>query len=53
MRTTMILLTAALALLLGGCELIGGVFKAGMWVGVLGVVAVIVIIGFIISRFRK
>jgi hypothetical protein len=53
MRTTNVLLAAALVLLLGGCDLIGGIFKAGMWVGVLGVVAVVVIIGLIMSRFRK
>jgi hypothetical protein len=53
MRTINIVLATAFALLLGGCELIGGVFKAGMWVGVLAVVAIVVVIGYIASRFRK
>ncbi len=53
MRTANVLLAAALALLLGGCELIGDVFKAGLWVGVFIVVAVIVFVGYIISRFRR
>lgn len=32
------------------CELIGGIFKAGVWAGVLMVAAVIGIIIFIISK---
>ena len=35
-----------------GCAAIAGIFKAGMWVGVLAVVAVIAIIVFIASKFR-
>ena len=53
MRLFNILAVALAALSLAGCEAIGGIFKAGMWVGVLAVVAVIVLIGFVISRFRK
>ena len=53
MRTTNLLLVAALTVLLGGCDLIGGVFKAGMWVGVIGIVAVIAVIGYVVSRFRR
>ena len=33
-----------------GCEAIGGIFKAGVWSGVILVVVVIAIIIFIISR---
>jgi hypothetical protein len=53
MRLINILAVVLAALSLAGCEVIGDIFKAGMWVGVLGVVAVIVLIGFVISRFRK
>jgi hypothetical protein len=53
MRLVNILAVLIAALSLAGCEAIGGIFKAGMWVGVLGVVAVVVLIGFVISRFRK
>jgi hypothetical protein len=35
---------------LNGCELIGDIFKAGVWVGVIGVVVVIGIIVWIISK---
>jgi len=44
------------AMLLGcltSCELAGDIFEAGMWVGVIIVVAVIALIIWIISRFRK
>lgn len=35
---------------LTSCEVIGGIFKAGMWVGVLGVVLVVGLIFYIFSR---
>ena len=54
MRLTLnILLASVFALLLSGCELIGDVFKVGMWVGIIAVVAVLVLIGFVISKFRR
>ena len=35
---------------LAGCELVGGIFKAGMWVGVIAVVLVIAIVGAIATK---
>lgn len=35
------------------CELIGDIFQAGMGVGIFLVLAVIVLVVWIISRFRK
>lgn len=32
------------------CEVIGGIFKAGVWTGIFVVVAIIVLVIFIISR---
>jgi hypothetical protein len=43
---------AFLALLLSGCEAIGTIFEAGVWVGVIVVVLLIAIVGFIVSRLR-
>lgn len=37
-------------MLLSSCEIIGGIFKAGMWSGILIVVAIIGVIIFIISK---
>lgn len=35
-----------------GCEVVGGIFKAGVWVGALAVVAVIMVIVFAITRMK-
>ena len=45
-------LLVLLALSASGCEAIAGIFKAGMWVGI--VLAVIIVIGiFIIARMLR
>lgn len=36
--------------LLTSCEVIGGIFKAGVWAGVLFVVVIIAIVIFVISK---
>jgi hypothetical protein len=41
--TALICLTSALALSLSGCAAIEGIFKAGMWVGVIAVVIVLAV----------
>jgi hypothetical protein len=38
--------------LLSSCEVIGGIFKAGVWVGILIVVAIIGLIVWLIGRGR-
>lgn len=38
---------------MSSCEVIGGIFKAGVWVGVLLVVLVVGIILWIIGKARK
>lgn len=50
------ILLAALFFLIttmSSCEIIGGIFKAGVWVGVLLVVLVVGIIFWIIGKTRK
>lgn len=41
------------AFLLSSCQAIAGIFKAGVWVGVVGIVILIVIILWIISKVTK
>ena len=41
------------AIPLAGCELVGGIFKAGMWVGVIAVILVIAIVGAVATRLRS
>lgn len=35
-----------------GCELVGGIFKAGMWVGALGVLLVVVLLVVVVGKLR-
>ncbi len=51
-------LTAVFALLflmvmVSSCSVIEGIFKAGMGVGIFAVLALLVVVVFIVSRFRK
>jgi hypothetical protein len=43
----------ALALVTTGCEAIEGIFKAGVWTGVIAVVLLLAIIGFVAMRVRQ
>ena len=49
---TAVVLVLAGALLLSGCAAIEGIFKAGVWVGALMVVIVIVALVALFSRLR-
>lgn len=52
-RILKISLFAIMLTMFTGCELAGDIFGAGMAVGVFIVIAVIVLIIWLISRFRK
>jgi len=45
-----LLLLALVMIALPGCEVVGGIFKAGAWVGALAVVLVIAIVGIIAAK---
>ena len=47
-----LLLVALLTLPLAACEAIGDIFQAGMAVGILMIVIVVAIIGFIVAKLR-
>ena len=53
MKQSLFLISAFLLATLSGCEAIGDIFKAGVWVGILIVAAVIGLIAFIFSRASK
>jgi hypothetical protein len=40
-------------LTLTSCEAIGGIFKAGIWTGVIGIALVVFLVLYLISRSRK
>jgi hypothetical protein len=48
-----ILLIVLLAVSAAGCELIGGIFKAGVWVGAIGVVLIVVLIVVVVGKMRR
>lgn len=52
-RSTGLLLLVLLAISGGGCEVIGGIFKAGVWVGGLGVIAVIVLAVIVVMKMKR
>ncbi len=45
-------LIALLAMTLSGCEVIGGIFKAGVWVGIIMAVFVVALLMWIFSKAR-
>jgi hypothetical protein len=48
-----ILLILLLVVSTAACELIGNIFQAGVWVGVILVVLVLTVIGFAVSKMRR
>ena len=48
-----LLVVLALAMASTGCEMVGNIFQAGMWVGVILVVLVVVAIMFIVGKMRR
>ena len=38
---------------LSSCEAIAGIFKAGMWFGIIGIIVVVIIIFWLIGKARK
>jgi hypothetical protein len=48
-----LLLLLAACVPLAGCEIVGGIFKAGVWVGVIMVVLAVALIMFVVSKARS
>ena len=42
-----------LSVLAGGCSLAAGIFKAGFWVGAVAVIAVVLVLVFVVGKFRS
>lgn len=53
MKQISYLIMVALAVMLTSCEVIGGIFKAGVWTGLLLVAIVVGLIIFLLSRGRR
>lgn len=52
MAWVQLLLLVLVAMTAAGCELAGGIFKAGAWVGALAVVFIIAIVGYLAMKIR-
>jgi hypothetical protein len=48
----MLVLVVVAGMTLTGCAAIEGIFKAGMWTGVIAVVLVLIVVGFIAAKMR-
>ena len=53
MKKHTLLLVSLFMLVLTSCEVIGGIFKAGVWSGILMVVGIIALVVYLISRAGK
>jgi hypothetical protein len=53
MLSIRLVLASVAALALAGCEAIGTIFEAGIWTGVIGIVVIVAIILYVISRSRR
>ena len=51
--STIWLFALALAMTLSSCEVIGGIFKVGMWAGIIIVVVIVALILWLVNRFRR
>ena len=49
---SLLTLLMLLAVSSAGCEVVGGIFKAGMWVGVIMVALILVVIFWIMGKMR-
>jgi hypothetical protein len=47
-----VFLIVLLAMTLSGCAVVGGIFKAGMWVGIIIAVLVVALVVFIFGKAR-
>ena len=46
-------LLMSISILFSSCEAIGGIFKAGVWFGIIGIVVVVIIVFWLIGKARK
>jgi hypothetical protein len=52
MAWVQLLLLVLVAIALPGCEVVGGIFKAGAWVGAVAVILIIAIVGILAAKIR-
>jgi positive regulator of sigma E activity len=50
---TRISLLVFLGVSAAGCEVVGGIFKAGFWVGAIAVILIVVLLVFVVGKFKR
>jgi hypothetical protein len=50
---TRILFIVLLAISAAGCELIGGIFKAGVWAGAIGIILIVVLLIVVVGKLKR
>jgi hypothetical protein len=53
MKKILVPILSFLMIYLSSCSLVGGIFKAGAYTGIIAVVVIIIVIALIIARLRK
>ena len=48
-----LVLLVVVTMTFAGCELAGDIFQAGAWIGAVGVILVIAVIGFVVAKIRS
>lgn len=48
-----LLVLFVLAVTVSGCSVVGGIFKAGLWLGAIAVILVVVLIMWIVGKARR
>ena len=48
-----VLLIVLLAMSVAACEVVGGIFKAGVWVGSIGVILIVVLLIVVVAKVRR
>ena len=51
--SNLFLIVLVLATTLTSCELVGDIFKAGAYTAIIGIILVVVLVIWLVSRFRK
>jgi hypothetical protein len=49
----LILVIVVIGAMTSGCEAIGTIFKAGVWVGAIAVIAVVALVAFVAMKVRR
>jgi len=52
-KILLIIFLTNFSIIFSGCEFLGDIFQAGVWIGVIVVIAIFAIIGVLVRMFKK